>query len=64
MLELSGDPAHRGKLDPLAIGLPELREELASSYLLELLRDPPPAWENAIDRAVRDAVRAGERSLL
>jgi AAA-like domain len=64
LLELSGDPRHRGKLDPLAIGLPELREELASSYLLELLRDPPPAWENAIDRAVRDAVRAGEESLL
>jgi hypothetical protein len=63
VLELSGDPRHRGKLDPLAIGLPELREELASSYLLELLRDPPPAWENAIDRAVRDAVRAEERSL-
>lgn len=64
VVELSGDPAHRGKLDPLAVGLPELREELASSYLLELLRDPPPAWENAIDRAVRDAVRAGERSLM
>jgi hypothetical protein len=64
VLELSGDPRHRGKLDPLAIGLPELREELASSYLLDLLRDPPPSWENAIDRAVRDAVRAGERSLL
>ncbi|HET7444533.1 MAG TPA: ATP-binding protein [Solirubrobacterales bacterium] len=63
VLELSGDPRHRGKLDPLRIGLPELREELASSYLLELLRDPPPSWENAIDRAVRDAVRAGEESL-
>jgi AAA-like domain len=64
VLELSGDPRNRGRLDPLAIGLPELREELASSYLLELLREPPPAWESAIDRAVRDAVRAGERSLL
>lgn len=64
VVELSGEAAHRGKLDPLAVGLPELREELASSYLLELLRDPPPAWENAIDRAVRDAVRAGERSLM
>jgi hypothetical protein len=63
VLELSGDPRHRGKLDPLAVGLPELREELAASYLLELLRDPPPSWENAIDRAVRDAVRAGEESL-
>jgi hypothetical protein len=64
VLELSGDPGHRGKLDPLVIAPAELREEIASSYLLELLRDPPPAWENAIDRAVRDAVRAGERSLL
>jgi hypothetical protein len=64
VVELSGEPEHRGKLDPLAVGLPELREELASSYLLELLRDPSPAWENAIDRAVRDAVRAGERSLM
>src|SRR5207237_6671072 len=63
VLELSGDPEHRGKLDPLAIGLPELREELASSYLIELLRDPSPSWEVAIDRAVRDAVQAGERSL-
>lgn len=63
VLELSADPRNRGRLDPLAIGLPELREELASSYLLELLRDPPPSWEVAIDRAVRDAVRAGEQSL-
>jgi hypothetical protein len=64
VLELSTDPVHRGKLDPLRIGLPELREELASSYLLELLRDPHSSWEVAIDRAVRDAVREDERSLL
>jgi hypothetical protein len=63
LLELSADPRHRGKLDPLRIGLPELREELAATYLLELLSDPPPSWEVAIDRAVRDAVRAGDRSL-
>lgn len=63
VLELSGAEENRGKLDPLAIGLPELREELASSYLLELLRDPPPSWENAIQRAVRDSVKAGERNL-
>ncbi|HEY1853128.1 MAG TPA: ATP-binding protein [Solirubrobacterales bacterium] len=63
ILELSGDPVHRGKLDPLRIAPEELREEIASSYLLDLLPDPPPSWENAIDRAVRDAVRAGERSL-
>ncbi len=64
VVELDGEERNRGKLDPLLVGLPELREELASSYLLDLLRDPPPAWENAIDRAVRDAVRAGERSLM
>ncbi|MGH2939217.1 MAG: ATP-binding protein, partial [Solirubrobacterales bacterium] len=63
ILELSADPVHRGKLDPLRIGVPELREELASSYLLELLRDPHSSWEVAIDRAVRDAVREDERSL-
>jgi hypothetical protein len=63
ILELSADPVHRGKLDPLRIGLPELREELASSYLLELLRDPHSSWEVAIDRAVRDAIRDDERSL-
>jgi hypothetical protein len=64
VVELSGHPSNQGKLDPLVIGLPELREELASSYLIELLRDPPSSWEVAIDRAVRDAVRAGEQSLL
>ncbi len=63
VLELSADPRHRGKLDPLQVGLPELREELAASYLIELLRDAPPSWEVAIDRAVRDAVRASEQSL-
>lgn len=63
VLELSADEANRGRLDPLAIGLPELREELASSYLLELLPSAPPAWENAVQRAVRDAIRAGERNL-
>jgi hypothetical protein len=64
VIELSGDPDHRGKLDPLRIGLAELREDLASSFLVELLRDPPPAWENEIQRAVRDAVNAGGQSLL
>lgn len=64
VVELSADPEHRGKLDPLRIGLGDLREELACSYLLELLRDPPPSWENQIQRAVRDVVARGERSSL
>lgn len=64
VLELSADPEHRGKLDPLRIGLPDLREELASSYYLDLLRDPPPSWEHQIQRAVRDLVARGTHSSL
>lgn len=64
VLELSGDPAQQGKLDPLAIGLDDLREELACSYLLELLPGPTGAWENAVSLAVKDTVREGSRSLL
>jgi len=64
VLELSGAPEHRGKLDPLQIGLEDLREELASSYYLDLLREPAPSWENAIQRAVREVVRHSGRSSL
>jgi hypothetical protein len=63
VLELSGDEAQQGKLDPLAIGLPDLREELACSYLLELLPGAPARWENAVSLAVKDTVREGSRSL-
>jgi AAA-like domain len=64
VLELSGDPAQQGKLDPLAIGLEDLREELACSYLLELLPGRTGAWENAVSLAVKDTVREGSKSLL
>lgn len=63
VLELSGDPAQQGKLDPLAIGLEDLREELACSYLLELLPGPSSTWENAVSLAVKETVREGSRSL-
>jgi hypothetical protein len=64
VLELSGAAEHRGALDPLAIAPVDMREEVASSYLLELLREPSSSWENAIQRAVRDALKAGENNLL
>ncbi|WP_027004815.1 ATP-binding protein [Conexibacter woesei] len=57
VVELSGEAGQQGRLDPMVIGVPELREELAISYLLELLRDPPASWERAIARAVRDIAR-------
>jgi hypothetical protein len=64
VLELSGAESQQGRLDPLAIGLPDLREELAVSYLLELLPGNPAQWENAISLAVKETVREGSRSLL
>jgi hypothetical protein len=64
VVELSGDPAQQGRLDPLAIGLEDMREELACSYLLELLPGPSSTWENAVSLAVKDAVREGSKSLL
>ena len=64
VLELSGDPAQQGRLDPIAIGLEDLREELACSYLLELLPGNAAQWENAVSLAVKDTVREGSRSLL
>ena len=64
VLELSGDPAQQGKLDPLAIGLDDMREELACSYLLGAAARPRRAtWENAVSLAVKDTVREGSRSL-
>ncbi len=64
VLELSGDPAQQGRLDPLTIGLDDMREELACSYLLELLPGPSSTWENAVSLAVKDTVREGSKSLL
>jgi hypothetical protein len=64
VVELTGAEEHRGKLDPLTIGLADLREELAASYYLDLLPSAPAAWENQIQRAVRDLVRRGERGSL
>jgi hypothetical protein len=62
VLELSGAADQQGRLDPMAIGLGELREELTVSYLLELLPDPPASWEHAIARAVRDTARSDRPS--
>jgi hypothetical protein len=64
VLELSGAESQQGRLDPLAIGLPDLREELACSYLLELLPGNPAQWENAVSLAVKETVREDSSSLL
>jgi AAA-like domain len=63
VIELTGEPSQQGKLDPLRIAEGELREELACSYLLDLLRDPPAAWENAISRAVKETATEPDANL-
>jgi hypothetical protein len=63
VLELTGgQQASAGALDPLVITPSALREDLALSYLLELLPDPPASWEHALARAVRDTVQTPEPS--
>jgi AAA-like domain len=59
VLELAGgQDAPAGALDPLVIAPPALREDLALSYLLELLPDPPASWEHALARGVHDVSQA------
>ena len=53
VIELSGDERYRGLLDPLVVAPDGLREDLASSYLMELLPQAPPAWETQVRKAVR-----------
>jgi len=62
IIELSGNERERGKLDPLVIGLDDYREQLAASYFITLLGEPPSAQQNAIKRAILEVVRRGERS--
>src|SRR5262249_816265 len=56
VIELSGDERYRGLLDPLVVAPPALREDLASSYLVELVPQAPPAWETQVRKAVRAAI--------
>src|SRR5947208_9774969 len=56
VIELSGEDRYRGLLDPLVVAPESLREDLASSYLIELLPQAPPAWEAQVRKAVRAAL--------
>ena len=63
LLELSGEASQQGQLDPLVIGRPEFREELACSYLLDLLPGPAGKWENQVSLAVKETVRESQHGL-
>jgi hypothetical protein len=57
-IEFTSEDAFRGTLDPLRIGLPELREDLAVSFLFWVLPEPlPPDWKREIIAAVRHVGR-------
>jgi len=62
VVELSGAEQYRGMLDPLRIGLTDLREELCASYLTELLPQIGGDGQTAIRRAVRQAIDQGASS--
>jgi hypothetical protein len=56
VIELAGSEDQRGLLDPLLIVPEELREEVATSFLLDLLPAPiPPDWRTEVRRAVQEA---------
>src|SRR4029450_7636452 len=52
----------RGRPHPLVRAPAALREDLASSYLMELLPQAPPAWETQVRKAVRHALEHGRPS--
>jgi hypothetical protein len=64
VIELSGDERYRGVLDPLAIAPPNLREDLAASYFMDLLPGASAGWETHIRRIIRAGLDVGETSSL
>jgi len=62
-IELSADGAYRGMLDPLRIGPPDAREDLAAGFLLALLPEPVrPEWQTELRLALRTVCKDGGAS--
>ena len=64
VIELSGQDRYRGLLDPLVVAPEGLREDLASSYLMELLPQAPAVWETQVRKAVRRTLEHAAPSCL
>jgi hypothetical protein len=66
VIELSAEERDRGLLDPLRIAPPGTGEDLATSFLVDVLPEPvPPAWRTEIRRAVRGvSAKAGAATCL
>jgi hypothetical protein len=62
-IELSADARYAGLLDPLRIGEPENREDLAYSFLSSILPPPlRPEWQTQLRLAISEAAAAEARS--
>jgi hypothetical protein len=60
IVELSAGERYRGLLDPLRIGEPGAREDLAYAFLVAILPQPvAPQWQTELRLAVSAAVAAG-----
>jgi hypothetical protein len=53
VIELTGAEDNRGLLDPLVVAPEALREDLASTYLVEILPEAPARWKTQIRAAVK-----------
>jgi hypothetical protein len=59
-IELSGSDRYRGLLDPMRIGTPETREDLAYNFLVSILPAPVrPEWQTQLRLAISEAAAAG-----
>jgi hypothetical protein len=57
-ITLANTDANVGRLDPLVVALPQMKEELGVSYMIDLLPQAVPAWQTKIIAAVRDVLRS------
>jgi hypothetical protein len=57
VISLANVEENRGLLDPLVVAPEELREELASSYMMEILPQAKPEWQTEIIDGVRSVLR-------
>ncbi|HST38171.1 MAG TPA: ATP-binding protein [Conexibacter sp.] len=63
VIELSAHERFQGMLDPLRIGPPETREDLACNFLLSIVPEPiPPEWQTELRVAVQAVCAAGGTS--
>jgi hypothetical protein len=56
-VSLSDVDRYAGSLDPLVVAPPEMREELAASYMMEILPTAKHEWQTEIIAAVRQVLR-------